>query len=83
MIAGTRAAVPQVKVDRVAILQNVSCCEPEDGKRRCFDLLFVGGDKLLHRTSVLYGDDQGNDGDEDRRPSEDDIDPPKSGVVGV
>ena len=77
------AAVPQVKVNRVYILRHVSGRETDDWKCGGLHLFLVGGDELLHRAAVVDGNDERNNRDEDRRSSDDEIEPRKPGVVGV
>lgn len=78
---GASAAVPQVKVNCAYILRHVSGGEVDDGECGRFHLFLVGGDELLHRTAVVDGDDEGNNRDEDRRSSNDEIEPGNPGVM--
>jgi hypothetical protein len=77
------ATVSQVKVNRVYILRHISGRETDDWKCGRLHLFLVGCDEFLHRTSVVDGNDERNNRDEDRRSSDDEIEPRKPGVVGV
>jgi hypothetical protein len=60
------AAVSQVKVNNLRVLPHVSRRETEDRKCGRLYLLLICGDKLLHRTSVVDGDDERDDRDKNR-----------------
>jgi hypothetical protein len=70
-------------MDHSYVVTHIACAIAENWQRGSFDLLLIGGDKLLHCAPVMDGDNQGNDRNKNRRTGENEVKPRYPGTMSV